>query len=196
MSLLNKSLDSAGLKRVSIVGKSSNSYKRYNSLEKEDDDEFKQGFSGELPPLGTRLCKYVKISIPLVLNNIMMMLKETIAVLFIGTLDNPIQLGAVGLGNSLMGFFMWPWIYGCCSAMETLIAHAYGRKDLRECGLWLHRTCFFGTILFIPITIVMLFTDPMLVALGMEKDVAHYAFLYVCVWIPGSLFHFYGDAIC
>ena len=80
--------------------------------------------------------------------------------------------------------------------METLVAHAFGRKQLKECGVTLYRSMLFGTLLFVPMTICVYFAEPMLIAMKIDPVVAKYARNYCMVWLPGNLLHFYGDAIC
>jgi len=48
------------------------------------------------------------------------------------------------------------FIYGINTALETFVSQAFGRGNLRECALYMHRAIFLNTIVFVPITLILL----------------------------------------
>jgi Na+-driven multidrug efflux pump len=42
-------------------------------------------------------------------------------------------------------------VVGMNTALETLVSQAYGRKNLRDCGLYLHRAILMIAIMLVPL---------------------------------------------
>ena len=70
---------------------------------------------------------------------------------------------------------------GMNGALETLVAQAYGANQLVLCGVYLNRARLINTFLFVPLVAILLFTEPVLMALGQEKEVVKHAYKYVLV---------------
>ena len=73
-------------------------------------------------------------------------------------------------------------------ALETLVAQAYGAGQLQLCGVYLNRARVINTVIFVPLLIILLFTKPILMALGQDEEVIEYAKQYVLVNLPGVYF--------
>ena len=76
--------------------------------------------------------------------------------IFIGTLGDASMLAGIGLGNMVMNMLPYALMIGLNTALETLVSQAYGRKNLYECGLFLHRAIFLVLCFFIPIALSFL----------------------------------------
>jgi MATE family multidrug resistance protein len=74
---------------------------------------------------------------------------------------------------------------GMNGAIESLVSVAYGREEYKQCGLHLQSSRIINTVFLIPIIIVLLFTKYILVAMGMNVEVATYAQEYLIYAIPG-----------
>ena len=48
---------------------------------------------------------------------------------------------------------------GVNTALETFVSQAYGRENLRDCGLYLHRAILIITLFYIPVAVVFFFMD-------------------------------------
>ena len=86
----------------------------------------------------------------------MLTLQDQVNIIFIGALGETEQLAAVGLGNMIMCMLASTFIYGINTALETFVSQAFGRRNLRECALYMHRAIFLNTIVFVPITLILL----------------------------------------
>ena len=86
-------------------------------------------------------------------------------------------------------------LIGVNTALETFVSQAFGRQNLRECGLYLHRSMFIICCLFIPIAIVTLFSKEMLIAVGIDEQASTHAQTYLTFMLPSVLFNSLGDSI-
>ena len=87
-------------------------------------------------------------------------------VIFASRLNDETKLAGVGLGttmNHMLGFCI---ICGVGNAMDTLISQAYGSGNLKLCGVYLNRARVITTVTFIPLTIILMNTKPLLLFLG------------------------------
>jgi len=98
----------------------------------------------------------------------MMVIQEQINVIFIGNLSDPAKLAGIGLGNMVLNLVPYALLIGVNTALETLVSQAYGRQDLRECGLYLHRAVFTICCIFVPVAISMFYASDVLISLGMD----------------------------
>ena len=78
--------------------------------------------------------------------------------MFAGRLDDSAKLAAVGLGTTLINVVCFDPLLGLNGALETLVAQAFGAKQLRLCGQYLNRGRLINTIVFIPLAILMCFS--------------------------------------
>ena len=100
---------------------------------------------------------------------LMMTIQEQINVVFVGNLSDPAKLAGLGLGNMVMNLAPYALLTGVNTALETFVSQAYGRQDLRECGLYLHRSMFIICCAFIPLAISMFWSSDALIYLGMDE---------------------------
>jgi MATE family multidrug resistance protein len=87
----------------------------------------------------------------------------------IGKLNDPVKLAAIGLGNMLNQLLPYTMMIGMNTALETLVSQAYGRKNIYECGLFLHRSLMLITIMFIPIAVILYYSDSILIFVGIDE---------------------------
>ena len=86
-------------------------------------------------------------------------IQERINVIIIGNTSNPKTLSAIGLGNMVMNILPYALMIGVNTALETLCSQAYGRENLQDCGLYLHRAMFVICCLFVPIALSFSFVE-------------------------------------
>ena len=60
--------------------------------------------------------------IPAAIGSTLSMLQETINLIFIGHLDDPVKLAAVGMGNMIINMFGIGIYFGLNSGVETLVS--------------------------------------------------------------------------
>ena len=89
------------------------------------------------------------------------------------------------MGSMLINILAFAVIQGLNGSLETLVSQSYGAKKFRLCGVYLNTGKIVATCTMIPVSIIYLFSDKILVALGQDPTVAMIAKHYCCVLIPG-----------
>ena len=75
--------------------------------------------------------------------------------LFIANMNDATHLAAIGLGNMMIIIIPYSVMIGVNTALETFVARAQGRNNLRDCGLYLHRAILIISLIYIPVTIML-----------------------------------------
>ena len=76
------------------------------------------------------------------------------------------MLAGVGLGNMTMAFLGYMVMIGLNSSIETFVSQAAGAKNMELCGVYLNRGRFVMTCAFVPISIVLMQSYPILIYFG------------------------------
>ncbi|KAK1420675.1 hypothetical protein QVD17_22462 [Tagetes erecta] len=103
--------------------------------------------------------------------------------IFCGHLGN-LELAAASLGNNGIQIFAYGVMIGMGSAVETLCGQAYGAHQYEMLGVYLQRSTVLLMITAIPLMFVYIFSRPLLVLLGQQKDIATAASLFIYGLIP------------
>ena len=78
-----------------------------------------------------------------------MSLQEAVPVVFIGKQNDVEMLAGIGMGNMVVNLLPFALMVVVNSALETLVSQAFGRRNLRDCGLYLHRASLVISVIFI-----------------------------------------------
>jgi MATE family multidrug resistance protein len=89
-------------------------------------------------------------------------LMETICMVVVGKMNDTAALAAVGLAFILTYLFMMSIMFGLNTAIETLASQAYGADNLEACGKYLNRQRFILCVLFVPIFVMIIFSESIL----------------------------------
>uniref|UniRef100_A0A7N0TB79 Protein DETOXIFICATION n=1 Tax=Kalanchoe fedtschenkoi TaxID=63787 RepID=A0A7N0TB79_KALFE len=103
--------------------------------------------------------------------------------IFAGHLGN-LQLAAASLGNTGIQMIAYGLLLGMGSAVETLCGQAYGAHKYSMLGTYLQRSIILLTLTAIPITLIYVFSKPILLLLGEPPNIASAAALFVYGLIP------------
>ncbi|XP_028195474.1 protein DETOXIFICATION 40-like isoform X2 [Glycine soja] len=103
--------------------------------------------------------------------------------IFSGHLGN-LELAAASLGNTGIQVFAYGLMLGMGSAVETLCGQAYGAKKFDMLGIYLQRSTVLLTLAGIILTIIYIFSEPILIFLGESPRIASAAALFVYGLIP------------
>ena len=76
----------------------------------------------------------------------------------------------------------------------TFSSAAAGQKDFRACALYRNRVLFLDTVLYLIISIPILWINEILLIIGQDPEVAAYAGKYIKIVWPSILFFFYFQA--
>ncbi|XP_043693722.1 protein DETOXIFICATION 40-like [Telopea speciosissima] len=103
--------------------------------------------------------------------------------IFSGHLGN-LELAAASLGNTGIQAFTYGVMLGMGSAVETLCGQAYGASKYEMLGVYMQRSTILLMLTGIPLTIIYIFSKPILILLGESSRIASAASVFVCGLIP------------
>ncbi|KAE8667676.1 Protein TRANSPARENT TESTA 12 [Hibiscus syriacus] len=113
------------------------------------------------------------------INNLMSMSTQ----IFSGHLGN-LELAAASLGNTGIQAFAYGLMLGMGSAVETLCGQAFGAHKYDMLGIYLQRSAVLLTLTGILLTIIYVFSKPILILLGESPEIASAAAVFVYGLIP------------
>lgn len=124
----------------------------------------------------THFRKLTDLSLPMIVNALIQEAQYTSTMIFVGRLGEAKYLGAATLGNMLCNITGYSLAFGLCSALDTLIAQAYGAKAYYLMGLHAQRAAIIMTLFSIPVAVVWWETDWIIYNLmGIDKEIARLA---------------------
>ncbi|CAL1406995.1 unnamed protein product [Linum trigynum] len=103
--------------------------------------------------------------------------------IFAGHLGN-LQLAASSLGFSGIQLFAYGLLLGMGSAVETLCGQAYGAQKYGMLGIYLQQSILILLLTAAAISVVYIFSKPILISLGQSPEIATAASLFVYGLIP------------
>ncbi|XP_048442986.1 protein DETOXIFICATION 19-like [Pyrus x bretschneideri] len=126
--------------------------------------------------------KQVLFSFPTILTNVFFSLIPLVSVMFAGHLGE-LQLAGANLANSwakVTGFA----VVGLSGALETLCGQGFGAKLYRMLGIYLQASCIISILFCFLISIVWLYTEPILILLHQDPQISNSAALFLKFLIP------------
>ena len=117
-----------------------------------------------------------------------MMLVQVISLYFIGNLGVVKMTAGAGLATMIINLCLSSILYGSTQAMETLVSQAYGKDDQELMISYMKRGRMIEIFLFIALACILWFTEPILIFLQQDAEVAHYAAQYTRISLPGIFF--------
>jgi len=109
---------------------------------------------------------------------------ESVNLALVGHLNDQVTLAGVSLGHNVMIMLVLSTIMGTNSALETHVAHAYGKKQYRLCGEILNRTRFILFLMMIPLTLLLSQSEFIFLKMGQDPEVSLIASRYIMYMIP------------
>ncbi|XP_043692323.1 protein DETOXIFICATION 40-like [Telopea speciosissima] len=103
--------------------------------------------------------------------------------IFSGHLGN-LELAAASLGNSGIQSFTYGLLLGMGSAVETLCGQAYGASKYELLGIYLQRSTILLMLTGVPLTLICIFSKPILMLLGQSSRISSAASVFVYGLIP------------
>ena len=130
----------------------------------------------------------ILFSIPLLIGNLFQQLYNAVDSYVVGNYVGTHALAAVGAStpviNMLIGFFM-----GISTGAGVVIAQYYGGGDIKKMRRAIHNSLALTIVMGIVLTIIgLLFTDPLLHAIGVPQEVFSQASLYLTIYFWGLIF--------
>ncbi|KAE8802089.1 protein DETOXIFICATION 19-like [Hordeum vulgare] len=126
----------------------------------------------------------LQFAVPMVLTNMSYYAIPLVSVMFSGHLGN-VHLAGATLGNSWATVTGYAFVTGMSGALETLCGQAYGARMYRLLGLYLQSSLIMSAVVSVLISVLWLFTEPLLVCLHQEPEVSRAAAEFIRYQIPG-----------
>ncbi|KQK16109.1 protein DETOXIFICATION 19 [Brachypodium distachyon] len=126
----------------------------------------------------------LQFAVPMVLTNMAYYAIPLVSVMFSGHLGN-VHLAGATLANSWATVTGYAFVTGMSGALETLCGQAYGARLYRMLGLYLQSSLIMSAVVSVVISVLWCFTEPLLLLLHQEPDVARAAAVFVAHQIPG-----------
>ncbi|XP_015936101.1 protein DETOXIFICATION 40-like [Arachis duranensis] len=95
-----------------------------------------------------------------------------------------LELAAASLGNTGIQIFAYGLMLGMGSAVETLCGQAFGAQRFEMLGVYLQRSTVLLSLAGVVLTVIYVFSEPILVFLGESPRIASAAALFVYGLIP------------
>ncbi|GMY31851.1 protein DETOXIFICATION 18-like [Fagus crenata] len=126
----------------------------------------------------------VLFSLPMILTNVFYYLITLVSVMFAGHLGQ-LELAGATLANSWATVTGFCFMVGLSGSLETLCGQGFGAKLYRMLGIYLQASCIISFLFSIIISIMWLYTEPILILLHQDTNIAKTAGLYMRFLIPG-----------
>jgi MATE family multidrug resistance protein len=119
----------------------------------------------------------IVLAVPVVLSELGWMAQGVVDTIMVGKLG-PAAIGAVALGNAV---YYTPSLFGIglLLGLDTLVSHAYGRKDHEECHRWLAQGVYLACIVTPPLMLLIAAASFGFVRVGIAPEVAGEAGSYL-----------------
>lgn len=128
------------------------------------------GVRGELPPM-------LSLALPVVLAELGWMAMGVVDTLMVGRVGAE-AIGAVGIGRALF-FAVTVFGMGLLLGLDTLVAHAFGAGDLRECRLVLLQGVYLSAVVAVPLVALLWSSTELLEPGGIDARVVEPTRAYV-----------------
>lgn len=113
-----------------------------------------------------------KAAVPNILTSIAMALKDFISLTFIGRLNNALLFAALGFSITWTNAFGTALLFGLAAGFGTVASQAYGAGNYYKLGLLYQKSLVVASIILCFVTIILWFTEAVLLASGFEADLA------------------------
>ncbi len=125
------------------------------------------------------------LAIPVVLSELGWMAQGVVDTIMVGKLG-PAAIGAVALGNAV---YYTPSLFGIglLLGLDTLVSHAYGRRDHDACHRWLAQGVYLACIVTPPLMLLIAAVSYGFVHVGISSEVAGPAGSYLRIVNWGTL---------
>ncbi|XP_057529778.1 protein DETOXIFICATION 19-like [Amaranthus tricolor] len=128
--------------------------------------------------------KQILFAVPIILTNIFYNLIPTVSIMFTGHLGE-LELASSTLAQSWATVTGYSFMIGLSGALETLCGQGFGAKMYNMLGIYLQASCIVSFIFSIAISLLWWYTEPILILLHQNPNIAKQSAIYMRFLIPG-----------
>ncbi|MCJ1375674.1 hypothetical protein MMC20_006911 [Loxospora ochrophaea] len=137
----------------------------------------------------------LKASIPVILAYSLQNSLQTISVVIVGR-GSPEDLATAAFAYMFAMSTGWLIALGGTTALDTLCSTTFtGSKDPHDLGILLQRAFFVLSLLYIPVALLWIFSEPLFLALGQDPQISRDSARFLSCLIPGGLGYIYFEAL-
>lgn len=181
---------------------SSSPDERTSLIPKPDDDptigtvqDLEDGEESKVRLIAAEFWVLLKGSIPVILAYTLQNSLQTISVLVVGRLS-PEALATAAFSYMFAMATAWLIALGGTTAIDTLASASFtGSKNKHDLGIILQRSFLVLGLMYIPVAILWLFSEPLFRALGQEAYISRDSAKFLTVLIPGGLGYIYFECM-
>jgi MATE family multidrug resistance protein len=138
--------------------------------------------------------EYFPIATSIALSYMVYMMNGVILLMFVGRLgDRP--GAAAGLANFYIAVTGVAFCSGLLGAEDTLCSQAFGAGALQRVSIIFQRSCVVMIAICFPVGLLWCFTEPLLIALHQDPEVAKLAGRFVLIYLPSLPAYLINDAL-
>ncbi|CAG8573495.1 7506_t:CDS:2 [Dentiscutata heterogama] len=127
----------------------------------------------------------LKKAVPALFAFLLLQVLQVTNVFFIGHLGQA-ELAGLALGTMYAAITCWSLGFGATAALDTLCPQGYTSGNPKMAGIYTQRAIIVMMIGFIPIGIIWLLSEQILIYLGQDAELSHYAALYLRYLLLGA----------
>ncbi|CAM8946533.1 unnamed protein product [Rhodiola kirilowii] len=126
----------------------------------------------------------ILFALPMIVTNVSYYFIPLVSVMYAGHIGE-LELAGATLANSWAVVTGLAFMIGLSGALETLCGQGYGAGMYRMLGIYLQASCIISLFFAIVISLLWFYTEPILVLLHQNSEIAKAAGLYLKHLIPG-----------
>ncbi|CAI0403220.1 unnamed protein product [Linum tenue] len=131
----------------------------------------------------TETQKLWKIAGPIAFNTVCQFGLNSVTVMFVGHIGD-VELSGVSISLSVIGTFVFGFLLGMGSALETLCGQAFGAGQVHMLGIYMQRSWIILLVSCLFLLPIFFFASPILKLLGQEEEIANLAGRFTVQTIP------------
>ncbi|CAL1371174.1 unnamed protein product [Linum trigynum] len=131
----------------------------------------------------TETQKLWRIAGPIAFNTVCQFGLNSVTVMFVGHIGN-VELSGVSISLSVIGTFVFGFLLGMGSALETLCGQAFGAGQVHMLGIYMQRSWIILLVSCLFLLPIFFFASPILKLLGQEEEIANLAGRFTVQTIP------------
>jgi MATE family multidrug resistance protein len=126
----------------------------------------------------------ILFSLPMIITNVSYYCIPLVSVMFAGHIGE-LELAASNLANSWATVTGFAFMVGLSGALETLCGQGFGAQLYEKMGIYLQASCIISIFFSIIISIIWIFSEPILILLHQDPQISIKAATYLWFLIPG-----------
>ena len=118
----------------------------------------------------------------------------TVNLYYVGNLNNTEIFNGVGFGSAWINLTNMTILTCLNVGFIAIGSQAYGSQNYELLGLYYHRAIIIAIIVFIPCSILIINSEPLILLLNIQPAVAKYAVNYMISLLPATFIYILNDA--